>query len=414
MDFLILGPLEARVDGRELPLGGAKQRALLALLLLQRNEVVSTDRLIDGLWGERPPATALKVVTPMFRGCAGSSAAGGWSRGRPATCSSWIPWSSTSTVSRRWSSRRAGRSRRETRRRPSTALRRGLAMWRGPPLSDLAFEPFAQAAAPRLEEQRLAARRGPPGGRPGRGSRPGAVGELSALVGEHPLRERMRAHLMLALYRPAARPRRSSIPIGTPRPRRRARHRAERRPRGPGAGDPAPRPCAGRFAVTTPTPPARAPISPHAAIETTAGRRPAGLRAAAIVGRGPILTRIDEGFDASASSGAVLRIVGDAGLGKTRLVQEAAERARARGRLVLEGRATPTDATSALALFDLVRADRRARPDADLPGDPLAASFPRGSFPEVGGATGGERVDPRGALRGGLRHYRASPVLRAS
>ena len=62
MDFLILGPLEARRDGRELPLGGTKQRALLALLLLQRNEVVSTDRLIDGLWGEQPPATALKVV----------------------------------------------------------------------------------------------------------------------------------------------------------------------------------------------------------------------------------------------------------------------------------------------------------------------------------------------------------------
>ncbi len=62
MDFLILGPLEARVDGRELPLGGTKQRALLALLLLHRNEVVSTDRLIDGLWGEEPPATALKVV----------------------------------------------------------------------------------------------------------------------------------------------------------------------------------------------------------------------------------------------------------------------------------------------------------------------------------------------------------------
>ena len=58
MEFRILGPLEARVDGRVLPLGGAKQRALLALLLLHRNEVVSTDRLIDGLWGEQPPATA--------------------------------------------------------------------------------------------------------------------------------------------------------------------------------------------------------------------------------------------------------------------------------------------------------------------------------------------------------------------
>ena len=62
MEFLILGPLEARVGERTLPLGGPKQRSLLALLLLHRNEAVSTDRLTDGLWGEQPPATAGKVV----------------------------------------------------------------------------------------------------------------------------------------------------------------------------------------------------------------------------------------------------------------------------------------------------------------------------------------------------------------
>src|SRR5712692_5528614 len=62
MEFLILGPLEVRSEGRELSLGGAKQRAVLAVLLLHRNEVVSTDRLIDELWNERPPATAAKVV----------------------------------------------------------------------------------------------------------------------------------------------------------------------------------------------------------------------------------------------------------------------------------------------------------------------------------------------------------------
>jgi DNA-binding SARP family transcriptional activator len=80
VEFLILGPLGARVDGRGLPLGGAKQRALLALLLLHRNEVVSTDRLIDGLWGEAPPATAAKVVqvyVSRLRKLLGPSAAGG-------------------------------------------------------------------------------------------------------------------------------------------------------------------------------------------------------------------------------------------------------------------------------------------------------------------------------------------------
>src|SRR5262245_1714386 len=62
MDYLILGPLEAHAEGRPLRLGGAKQRALLALLLLQRNETVPVDRLIDGLWGEAPPATAGKSL----------------------------------------------------------------------------------------------------------------------------------------------------------------------------------------------------------------------------------------------------------------------------------------------------------------------------------------------------------------
>jgi DNA-binding SARP family transcriptional activator len=62
MEFRILGPLEALNDGDALPLGGSKQRALLALLLLHANEPLSTDRLIDELWGERPPATAAKTV----------------------------------------------------------------------------------------------------------------------------------------------------------------------------------------------------------------------------------------------------------------------------------------------------------------------------------------------------------------
>ena len=62
MDFRILGPLEVSSEGRDLALGGTKQRALLAVLLLRANEVVSTDRLIDELWGDRPPATVAKVV----------------------------------------------------------------------------------------------------------------------------------------------------------------------------------------------------------------------------------------------------------------------------------------------------------------------------------------------------------------
>src|SRR3972149_2998660 len=62
MEFRILGPLEARDEGRPLKLGGAKQRALLAILLLYANEVVSRERLIEGLWGSEPPETAAKAL----------------------------------------------------------------------------------------------------------------------------------------------------------------------------------------------------------------------------------------------------------------------------------------------------------------------------------------------------------------
>jgi DNA-binding SARP family transcriptional activator len=62
MDFRILGPLAVLDEGREIPLGGSKQRALLAVLLLHANEAISTERLIDELWGEHPPATAAKTV----------------------------------------------------------------------------------------------------------------------------------------------------------------------------------------------------------------------------------------------------------------------------------------------------------------------------------------------------------------
>ena len=62
MEFLVLGPLEVRDGGRVLPLGGAKQRAALAMLLLHRNEVVSRDRLVDGLWGDTPPASSAEAL----------------------------------------------------------------------------------------------------------------------------------------------------------------------------------------------------------------------------------------------------------------------------------------------------------------------------------------------------------------
>ena len=175
-----------------------KQRSLLALLLLHANEVVSTDRLIDELWGETPPPTAGEDPPGLRLAAAqGARATAGSSRARPATsCRSTGP-SSTWRASSSWSARRSGRipsARRET-------LRRALALWRGPALADLAYEAFAQAEIARLEELRLAALEQRIDADLAAGRHAELVGELEALVAEHPLRERLRGQLMLALYR---------------------------------------------------------------------------------------------------------------------------------------------------------------------------------------------------------------------
>ena len=156
MDFRLLGPLEVVDDGdRSLALGGAKQRALLAVLLLHANDVVSTERLVDEVWGESPPATVAKSIQVYV-----SQPAQGARRGPAGDPRARLP-----------SARRAVRARPGVLRalvargggaEPATAaakLREALALWRGPPLADFAYEPFAQRAEiARLEELRARAR----------------------------------------------------------------------------------------------------------------------------------------------------------------------------------------------------------------------------------------------------------------
>ena len=83
MEFRVLGPLEVVDEGQPLPLGGVKQRSLLAVLLQHANQVVSTDHLLQELWGEAPPATAAKSIQVYVTGCASCSGRSAWSRGRP-------------------------------------------------------------------------------------------------------------------------------------------------------------------------------------------------------------------------------------------------------------------------------------------------------------------------------------------
>src|SRR5438445_12065908 len=152
MDFRILGPLEVVADGQEVPLGGAKQRALLALLLLHPNRVVSRDRLIDELWETDPPETArtaLQVHVSHLRKALG--------RDRIVTeAPGYLVRVEPDELDLERFERLLGSVDRGDSAVATEVLREALALWRGPPLGGLA-DSFAQAERARLEEQRLLA-----------------------------------------------------------------------------------------------------------------------------------------------------------------------------------------------------------------------------------------------------------------
>ena len=201
VEYRILGPLEASVDGRPLGLGGARQRALLAILLTRANEVVSSDRLIEELWGGRPPETAANAVQGyvyQLRKILGADAIATRANGYAIAVGD-----DGLDLHRLERLMDEGREALESGNAAHAAsvLRDALALWRGRPLADFEFEPFAQAEIARLEELRLAAleRRMEADLRLGRHL--DLVPELETLVARHPLRERFRGQLMLALYR---------------------------------------------------------------------------------------------------------------------------------------------------------------------------------------------------------------------
>jgi DNA-binding SARP family transcriptional activator len=199
MEFRLLGPFEV-VDGdRVLALGGVKPRSVLALLLLHANEVVSTDRLIDELWGDEPPATAVKSVqvhVSRLRKELGED--------RLITrAPGYVLRVEPSELDLARFEQLLGEAHGADPELQATALREALALWRGPALADLAYEQFAQTEIARLEEMRLAAVEQRIDADLGRGAHATLVGELEALTAQHPLRERLRWQLMLALYRSA-------------------------------------------------------------------------------------------------------------------------------------------------------------------------------------------------------------------
>jgi YVTN family beta-propeller protein len=201
VDFLVLGRLEVRIDGWAVPLGGPKQRVLLALLLLNGNEVVSRDRLIDALWGERAPASgdrALDTYVSRLRASLGGERI---ERHRPGYLLRVEP--GELDLERFESLLEQGRTAAAA-GDPATArdrLRDAVGLWRGRALADLESERAIGVEAERLEERRLLALEGRIDAELELGGGAELVGELERLVSEQPFRERLVGQLMLSLYR---------------------------------------------------------------------------------------------------------------------------------------------------------------------------------------------------------------------
>jgi DNA-binding SARP family transcriptional activator/tetratricopeptide (TPR) repeat protein len=292
-------------DGRVIDVPGGKQRTLLAMLLLHANEVVSSDRLIDAVWEREPPAAAakaLQVYVSHLRKALG--------RDRLETKP---PGYRVRIADGELDLGRFQRLVAERR------FEDALALWRGPPLSDFAYQHFAQTEIARLEEARLTCLEERIEARLAEGCHASLVGELEALVGMHPLRERLRGQLMLALYRTGRQA--ESLQV----------YQDARRALVDGLG----------------IEPSRAlrdlhqrVLSQDPVLELAPRSEPeAEVTRAAFVGRAEELAELVDGLEeAIAGHGRLFLLVGEPGIGKSRLADELTRLARARGTRVLVGR----------------------------------------------------------------------------
>ncbi len=202
MEFRILGPLEVVSAGRSVRLGGRKPRALLADLLIHANAVVPADRLIEDLWGEAPPEDATNALQTTVKRVRQTLA----DRERILTFPPGYAIQVEEHELDRDLFERLLKEGRQARALGDTAsasvrLSEALSLWRGSALADFLYAPFAQREIAHLEELRLVCREERIDVDLALDRHASLVGELEALVSEHPLRERTRGQLMLALYR---------------------------------------------------------------------------------------------------------------------------------------------------------------------------------------------------------------------
>src|ERR1044072_6182661 len=197
MEFRVLGPIEVIDEGRVVPLNAAKPRALLAMHLLRANEFVPNDRLIDDLWDAAPPASAPKILqtyVSQLRKALGQQALEAGPAGYRLRID---PGDLDLLRFRRLAADRKGGDPEKV----ASTLREALALWRGEPLAEFSSHRWALAETTRLENLRLDVLERGIDAEPAAGRDRELIDELGQLGAAHPLRERARGQLMLALYR---------------------------------------------------------------------------------------------------------------------------------------------------------------------------------------------------------------------
>src|SRR6059058_2184128 len=204
MEYRILGPLEVVDEGEPVALGRLKERLVLATLLLHANEFVARERLIDELWGESPPPTARKAVNVYVSQLRKALARNGHDPITTADGGYRLEVDAERLDAARLQQLLAAARERAAAGELEAAvelLRKALDLWRGPTLAGLLLESHGRDEIAQLDELRLTALMDRIDCDLALGRHEDALGELQVLVGEHPLRERLRAQLMLALYR---------------------------------------------------------------------------------------------------------------------------------------------------------------------------------------------------------------------
>jgi DNA-binding SARP family transcriptional activator len=325
VEFRILGPLELHGATGPIDLGGGKQRALLAILLLHANEVVDSARLIDGLWSDGAPADAPKAlqihVSRLRRALAPEDVVqtrpGGYVVAADAES---LDLPRFEQLVARGRSRLAASDAAAARE----ALVEALALWRGPPLAEFAAEPFARAEIARLDELHVGALEARVEADLALGAHTALVPDLEALVARYPLRERLREQLMLALYRAG----RQAESLQAYRDARMTL--VEELGIEPGR----------KLQELEQAILRQDPSLDGSTVQPRPGRRAAG----AFVGRNREVEELSAALDdAAAGRGRLFLVSGESGLGKTRLADEVASRAKDAGLRLLWGRSAKAE-----------------------------------------------------------------------